>query len=105
MAQFDAYENPNVPQRAAFPYLVVMQSDQFSHYSTRLAMPLARLPKPPVDAPRRLSEPVEIQGVRVYPAAHLCAAVPARLLRQPVASMRTQSDLFLAALDALTSGI
>ncbi|MDE2399153.1 MAG: CcdB family protein [Burkholderiales bacterium] len=105
MAQFDAYENPNVPQRAAFPYLVVMQSDQFSHFSTRFSMPLARLPRPPADAPRRLAEPVEVNGEKVYPAAHLCAAVPARLLRRPVLSLRPRSDVFLAALDAVASGI
>jgi hypothetical protein len=34
MRQFDVYANPNVPQRAAFPYLVVMQSEHLDDYST-----------------------------------------------------------------------
>ena len=42
MAQFDAYDNPSAGQREAFPYFVVLQSDQLNHYSTRLVMPLAR---------------------------------------------------------------
>ena len=105
MAQFDAYANPNVQQRVAFPYLVVMQSDQLGHHTTRFAMPLARLPRPPAGLPRRLAQPVDIDGERLYPAAHLCAAVPAKLLRGPVASMRTQGDVLRDALDAVVSGI
>ena len=105
MAQFDVYANPNVPQRTAFPYLVVMQSDQLSRYSTRFVMPLARLPQPPVELPRRLSQPVEIEGEALYPAAHLCAALPSRLLRKPVMSIREQADIMRDALDAVVSGL
>ena len=105
MAQFDAFENPNALQRQAFPYLVVMQNDQLNHHTTRFAMPLARLPRPPAQAPRRLSQVVEIDGEALYPAAHLCAAVPARLLRRPALSMRAQADVLRDALDAVVSGL
>jgi len=105
MAQFDTYENPNVAQRVSFPYLVVMQSDQLSHHSTRLAMPLARLPRPPADSPKRLSQSVQVLGETVYPSAHLCGAWPAQVLRVPVASMRPQADVLRDALDAVISGI
>jgi hypothetical protein len=105
MAQFDAYENPNIAQRASFPYLVVMQSDQLSHHSTRFAMPLARLPRPPADSPRRLAQPVQVNGETVYPAAHLCAALPVQVLRRPFFSMRAQADVLRDALDAVLSGI
>jgi len=105
MAQFDAFENPNAPQRMAFPYLVVMQSDQLNQHTTRFAMPLARLPRPPIEAPRRLSQSIEVGGETLYPAAHLCAAVPARLLRRPVASLRMQADVLRDALDAVVSGL
>jgi hypothetical protein len=105
MAQFDAFENPNPPQRAAFPYLVVMQSDQLSGHSTRLVMPLARLPRPPKLAPRRLSQAIELAGEWLYPAAHLCAAVPVKVLRRHVQSVRAQSDVLRDALDAVVSGI
>lgn len=105
MAQFDAYENPNVAQRGSFPYLVVMQSDQLEHHSTRFAMPLSLLPRPPVSTPRRLSQAVNVNGEALYPAAHLCGAWPAQVLRNPVASMRTQADVLRDALDAVVSGV
>ena len=105
VAQFDAYENPNVAQRVSFPYLVVMQSDQLGHCSTRFAMPLARLPRPPADSPRRLSEAVQVHGETVYPAAHLCAAWPVQVLRKPVLSMLPQADILRDALDAVVSGL
>lgn len=105
MAQFDAFENPNLPQRAAFPFLVVMQSDQLNQHSTRFVMPLARLPHAPAAAPRRLSQPIAIGGETLYPAAHLCAAVPARLLRRAVLSLRAQADVLRDALDAAVSGV
>lgn len=103
--QFEAFANPNVAQRAAFPYVVVMQSEQLQHHSTRLVMPLARLPHAPESAPRRLAAAVLAAGEALYPAAHLCAALPARLLRQSVGHLRAQSHVLIDALDAVVSGI
>jgi toxin CcdB len=105
MRQFEAFANPNVSQRPAFPYVVVMQSEQLQHHSTRLVMPLARLPRAPASAPRRLSVPVTVAGEPLYPAAHLCGALPARLLRQSAGLLREQSHLLVDALDAVISGI
>lgn len=103
--QFEAFANPNVAQRPAFPYVVVLQSEQLGHHSTRLVMPLARLPHPPEAAPRRLSVPITVAGEPLYPAAHLCGALPARLLRQSAGLLRDQSQVFVDALDAVVSGI
>jgi CcdB protein len=105
MAQFDVHQNPNVPQRGAFPYLVVLQSDQLSHHSTRFAMPLARLPRPPAGSPQRLSQPVQVLGETLYPSAHLCGAWPTQVLRQPVASLRPLANVLRDALDAVVSGV
>lgn len=105
VAQYDAYLNPNAAQREAFPYLVVVQSDQLDHYSTRFVMPLARLPRAPKGAPRRLAQTVEVEGERCYLAAHLCAPLPAKLLRKPVASLRGEAGVFRDALDAVISGV
>lgn len=105
MPQFDVHANPNIAQRQAYPWLVVMQSDQLSHHNTRLLMPLARLPHPPAAAPRRLSQPVVVNAETLYPAAHLCAAMPARLLRQPVVSLADQQAVLRDALDAVISGL
>jgi len=105
VAQFDAYPNPTAAHRDAFPYLVCLQSDQLSGYTTRLMMPLARLPATPANLPRRLSQSVEVKGERLFLAPHLCAAFPSRLLRKPVASLRGASPAFIDALDAVVSGV
>jgi toxin CcdB len=105
MAQFDVYANPNAAQRQAFPFLVDMQSNQLSHFTTRLAMPLARLPAKPASAPRRLAQTVSIDGEALFPAAHLCAAMPARLLAKPVTSLVRDPSLLIDALDAVVSGV
>lgn len=105
MAQFDVYENPNRAQREGFPFLVVMQSDQLDHYSTRLVMPLTRMANPPVLLPRRLTQSVKVGGEALHPAAHLCAALPARLLRHPVASLLSQADTLRDAFDAVIAGV
>ncbi|WP_119288088.1 CcdB family protein [Azohydromonas sediminis] len=105
MAQFDVYANPSPAQREAFPYLVVIQSDQLDRVATRLVMPLARMSVPAAALPRRLSQPVDIGGERLYPAAQLCAPLPARLLREPVASLRHASASLVDALDAVVGGV
>lgn len=105
MAQFDAFDNPNAAQREAYPYVVVLQSDLLDSYSTRLAMPLVRGPGPARRLPHRLAETVVVSGERLFLAAHLCAAVPARLLRRPVESLRDQSAAIRDALDAVVSGV
>jgi toxin CcdB len=106
MAQFDVYPNPSVPQRAAFPYFVVLQSDQLDHYSTRLSMPLSRASVAGVALPpRRLAQAVMVGGERLYPAPHLVAALPRTMLREPVQSLRSEAAVLVDALDAVVSGV
>lgn len=105
MAQFDAYENPSAAQREAFPYFVVLQSDQLDHYSTRLAMPLARTSAGAAHMPRRLSQVVTVRGERLYLAPHLVAALPRAVLRRPVGSLRGDAAALIDALDAVISGV
>lgn len=105
MAQFDVFENPNRAQREGFPFLVVMQSDQFDHFSTRFVMPLIRMASPPAMLPRRLTQTVKVGGEALHLAPHLSASLPERLLRHPVASLRSQADTLRDALDAVISGV
>jgi toxin CcdB len=105
MAQFDVYANPTVASREGYPYLVVLQSDQLDQLSTRLVMPLQRLERAPGDMPRRLAQWVSIKGESLHPAAHQCAAMPARLLRKPVASLAAEQGTLRDALDAVISGV
>jgi toxin CcdB len=105
VAQFDAYDNPTVAQREGFPYLVVLQSDQLDQVSTRFVMPLARAKAPAGSMPRRLAGVVEVLGEPLHLAAHLCATVPSRVLKKPVASLRSQAPTIIDALDAVVSGV
>jgi toxin CcdB len=105
MAQYDVYENPNIAQRSAFPFIVVLQSDQLDYQSTRFVMPLARLPHPPLRTPKRLARTVEVEGEKLFLSPHLCGAIPARLLRSPVVDLRRDASVLSDALDAVVSGV
>jgi toxin CcdB len=105
MAQFDVFPNPTAAQREAYPYFVVVQSDLLQPFSTRLAMPLSRSRVDASELPRRLTQTVQVAGEQLRLAPHLCTALPVRVLREPVASLRTQSQLFIDALDAVVSGV
>lgn len=105
MAAFDLHPNPSPREREGFPYLVVLQSAQLDFLPTRLVLPLQRLQAPPVGLPRRLMQSVVVDGEVLYPAAHQCAAVPAKLLRQPIRSLGDQQGALRDALDAVISGI
>ena len=92
-------------KRGGFPYVVVLQSDQLDFYSSRLVMPLARLPHRPEKSPRRLLQSLEINGEVLYLAAHMCAALPAHILKNPSTHLQVERQLFVDALDAVVSGI
>jgi len=105
MAQYDVFPNPSAAQREAYPYFVALQSDLLQPFSTRLAMPLSRSRLEASELPRRLTQTVQVAGEQLRLAPHLCTALPERLLRAPVASLRAQSHLLLDALDAVVSGV
>jgi toxin CcdB len=105
VSQFDAFENPNAAQRPAFPYFVVLQSDQLDHFQTCLTMPLSRGRTSGVKPPRRLAQTVEIEGEVLYLAPHLLAALPRTALKRRVVSLRADAALFVDALDAVISGV
>ena len=104
MQQFDVYANPNVAQRAAFPYIVVIQNDQLDRFTTRLMMPLSARPAI-TGLPKRLGVPIQISGRDYVPAAHLCAALPTHALKEFVVNNRDQQAVLRDALDAVVSGI
>ena len=105
MKQFDVYTHPTVAQRDAFPYFVALQSDQLSQFSTRLVMPLARVTLPLGMLPWQLSQTVEVAGEKLFLAPQLRAALPERLLRKPVQSLKQSASVFADSLDAVLSGV
>jgi len=105
MAQYDVHANPDAAQRVSIPFVVVLQSDQLDHHSTRFVMPLVRLPHAPAKAPRRLAQTVVVHGEILFLGAHQCAPLPKSLLKAPVASLRHDAAVLCDALDAVISGV
>lgn len=105
MAQYDIHENPSIPQRTVFPYVIEIQHNFLDQLPTRLVMPLQRSRISMTAFPRRLTESIRVQGESFFPAAHLMAPLPAKILRRAVASAKDQQGLLRDAIDALQSGV
>ena len=106
MAQFDVYLNPSARSRDTFPYLVDIQSTVLSRLHTRLMLPLSRVGNDlSAGLPRRLAPHFVVDGERLSLLAHLGAAIEARHLRKPVASLVGSRHEIVDALDAVVSGV
>jgi len=100
MARFDVYRHPDAALRKATPFLLDIQNDYISGMDSRVVLPLrpARLFGLPM---RDLNPSFDIDGVAVVLDTPAIAAFPAAELRNPVASLRAQSELIVGALDTL----
>lgn len=99
MAKYDVYRDP----RGTENLLVNVQSDLFDGLDTRMAIPL--LPEDPHRTPLRNLNPIFVIEERRYAlyTQHMLA-VPAPLLRDPVANVSDRRDEITAALDFLCQG-
>ncbi len=105
MAQWDVYPNPALASRDRLPYLVVLQSDLLDGLPTRLVAPLSRTRVAAEGMPERMAPLFEVAGEQLSLKAHEAGIVPARVLKQPVSTLRAQSHRLVDALDAVISGI
>jgi toxin CcdB len=105
MAQFDVYENPSAQQRAAMPFMVVIQRDFLDGLPTRLAMPLAVAGLVPKFIPLNSCPQVEFHGQRLHVLGHMAAAFRNRDLRKPLGSLAASANDIVAAIDAVISGV
>ena len=98
MTRFTVYENPD-----GNGYLLDLQSDINSHFSTRVVAPL--LPVEELPFPVSSLNPVfEIDGRRFVMATQGLAAVPLAILKRPVSSLEYRRAEIVAALDLLFQG-
>lgn len=98
MARFDVFHDPD-----GAGYLLAVQSGLLDHLNTRIVVPLL----PITDAPRpaRILNPVfDVQGERLVMATQFLAAVPAAMLKIPVANLANRHDEIVAAIDFLMQG-
>lgn len=104
MAQLDVYANPDRESARFMPYVVEIQSDLLSGLSSAMVIPLAvadRMGNQPI---LRLNPKIEVEGHPLIARTQDMAAVPRRLLRNPVTHLTGQRDALLAALDLLFTG-
>lgn len=98
MARFDVYRNG-----AGEGFLLDVQADLLSHLNTRVVVPL--LPSGGDLQPARGLNPVfEIEDGRFVMATQFMAAVPASLLKGPVARLGALRAEITTALDMLFQG-
>ena len=102
MPQFDVYRLPR--DFAPFTHAVNMQSDLVLGLPTRVCLPLAPLRQthPPAT---RLNPVVEIDGEKLRVMTQHVEAIPAELLKRPVASLAPQRFSLTSAVDFLFQGI
>ncbi len=105
MARFDIYPNPGQNLQSNVPFLLDVQSDMLSVLDTRVVVPMRRVDRFPAGAlPQRLSPVFEVDGIACFMETPKLAAVPAKILKSPVASLATEHADITAALDLLFQG-
>ncbi|HRH74825.1 CcdB family protein [Zoogloea sp.] len=98
MPRYAVYQNP---ERDG--YLLDLQADINSHFSTRVVAPLFLLDEIPVFA-KGLNPVFEVEGRSVVMVPQGMAAIPVQMLKQPVMSLDDRRAEIVAALDLLFQG-
>jgi len=105
VAQWDVYANTSASSRDEVPYFVDVQSDLLRGLPTRFVVPLVRPQRRLPGLPPRMSPQFEIEGSQVLLVPQEAGAVDERMLKRPLASLRTESHRIVDALDAVVSGV
>lgn len=104
MARFEVFRNSGTHVDHV-PYLLDVQSDLLQGLNTRVVVPLRRRDSFPANRiPQRLTPLFEIEGIACMLETPKLAAVPLRLLKQPVCSLSTEQAVITSALDFLFQG-
>lgn len=98
MARFCVYENAD-----GKGWLLDVQADLLNHLSTRVVVPLLPLKNAPTPA-KTLNPVFEIDGKAYSMVTQFMAAVPATILKKPLASLELRRNEITAALDLLFQG-
>jgi toxin CcdB len=105
VGQFSVFKNKNPRSKAAFPFLVDVQSDLLDDLRTRVVIPLAKAPalaKKPIST---LSPLVEVQGQKYVLLTPQLAGISRSDLGAEVTNITEQRNAVIAALDCLITGI
>jgi len=104
MARFEVFRNSG-PHADDVPYLLDVQSDLLHGLDTRVVIPLRRRDRFPANRiPQRLTPVFDIEGIACLLETPKLAAVPLRLLKQPMHSLAAEQAAITGALDFLFQG-
>ena len=104
MARFEVYRNSGT-HIGEVPYLLDVQSDLLHGLETRVVIPLRRRDRFPAERlPERLTPVFEIEGIVCLMETPKLAAVPLRLLKDPLVSLGENQTAITNALDFLFQG-
>lgn len=98
MARFDVYLNPNEDG-----YLLDVQADVLEMLNTRVVVPVMPSTKAPKPA-KRLNPVLQIEGAPYVMVTQFMAAVPASILKDPVAHLSEDAEKLTNALDMVFFG-
>ncbi len=98
MPRFDVH-----PTGPSGTLVIDVQADLLDDLSSRVVVPL--LPKPQAPPSMKgLNPTFDLGGAQLVMVTQMIAAVPVKLLRAPVASLRQHQDEITKALDVLLTG-
>ena len=103
MPRFDFYANPIAEQRRAVPYWLDVQSDFADALATRVIVPL-RAASGTNAATERLNPRLQVEGRDLFVETQNLTAVPLRLLKKPLGSLRDQRIAIENAIEFLFRG-
>jgi toxin CcdB len=104
MARFSIYENSGDHSKTT-PFLLDVQTDLLSGLDTRVVIPLrkASLYKN-IKLPNDLMPSFTINGTEFTLDTPKMAAVPTKILKQEIGSLKGEQDLVMTAIDRLFHG-
>jgi toxin CcdB len=104
VTQFTVYRNKNPRSRAAFPFLLDVQSDLLDELQTRVVIPLtkaAAFVRKPV---AHLMPVVQFEGEAYVLVTPQLAGIARSEIGSPAGSLAQRRDTIVAAMDFLLSG-
>lgn len=99
--QLDVCRHPIPARRDIYPYLIILQHDDYRVGADLIAAPLA---VPTRAFASRLQPPLEVESHTVLLMTHELSPIPMRLLERPMTSLTASRDRIIAAIDLLLAG-